>query len=738
MLSGRFENCFGLRVFDLKAINFTGSNKAIIYAPNGAMKTSFTKSIDLIQAGNAPIDRIFGNATSFTLTYKNVGVSHLDNNDELKSLKAYVIHSFDEEYQSDSISTLLVDKSLREEYDEIYISLSKAIDSFEKQLNMKSKVVKKGIRSVLAADFGLDEASEWGVILPTIKSALEGYNYKSNFKDVSYQTLFNSKTTPILSDVEFKSNIEKYIDIYDGLLSRSLVLAKGFDDHNVIELGKSFKKNDLFRASHEVRMKDGTNVKSVKDWEDKLAAELSTLESSAELNSVFNKIGKLLNANIEGQSLKHLLDANRFVVKYLNDPKTLKRLLWLNYIAELESEFLNIHQVFIDANINIQNIYDEANREKDAWERVVSDFNNRFMVPFQIRIKNQANILLKGEAPNIVFVYRQGCDEVEKTQKDLMEVLSMGEKRALYLLHVLFDIQKIKLIANSTNINYLVVADDIADSFDYKNKYAIVEYLKEISDVQNIDLLVLTHNFDFYRTLAGRLDIKRENSFIVQRDTDENLIMSRIGYRSDVFKHEVVKGISNGQINNDKKKKWLIASIPFIRNLSEYKGDDEVYIFLTELLHLKEKTESITIETLWAVISNIITTGPLVIDNKDAKVIDWIFQLADDICANLTEEVHLENKIVMSIAIRLRAEQYMSCLYLKLGKEPPICTSNQTRQWLAGLQGNIDEDKRKILEQVNIMTPENIHINAFMYEPIIDLSDWHLKRLYESIKGLAV
>jgi len=29
---------------------------------------------------------------------------------------------------------------------------------------------------------------------------------------------------------------------------------------------------------------------------------------------------------------------------------------------------------------------------------------------------------------------------------------------------------------------------------------------------------------------------------------------------------------------------------------------------------------------------------------------------------------------------------------------------------------------------VVLMTPENIHLNSFMYEPIIDMSDEHLKR----------
>ena len=35
-----------------------------------------------------------------------------------------------------------------------------------------------------------------------------------------------------------------------------------------------------------------------------------------------------------------------------------------------------------------------------------------------------------------------------------------------------------------------------------------------------------------------------------------------------------------------------------------------------------------------------------------------------------------------------------------------------------------------------LMTPENIHLNAFMYEPILDMSDEHLKKLYGEISGL--
>ena len=42
----------------------------------------------------------------------------------------------------------------------------------------------------------------------------------------------------------------------------------------------------------------------------------------------------------------------------------------------------------------------------------------------------------------------------------------------------------------------------------------------------------------------------------------------------------------------------------------------------------------------------------------------------------------------------------------------------------------------KLLEDVNLMTPENIHLNSFMYEPILDMSNEHLKLLYDNISKL--
>ena len=115
---------------------------------------------------------------------------------------------------------------------------------------------------------------------------------------------------------------------------------------------------------------------------------------------------------------------------------------------------------------------------------------------------------------------------------------------------------------------------------------------------------------------------------------------------------------------------------------------------------------------------------------------ELIYETADSIAQeNPINEILLENKITLSIAIRLNAEEYM------IGKIPNVSalviTSNQTSELLKHFKAtNSDKPILTILERVNLMTPENIHVNAFMYEPLIDISVFHLVGLYKKVKQL--
>ena len=64
--------------------------------------------------------------------------------------------------------------------------------------------------------------------------------------------------------------------------------------------------------------------------------------------------------------------------------------------------------------------------------------------------------------------------------------------------------------------------------------------------------------------------------------------------------------------------------------------------------------------------------------------------------------------------------------------------SNQTWNLLKAYEKEFNNEKNNIelLRRVNLITPENIHINSFMYEPILDMGDGELRELYKSVKDI--
>ena len=312
--------------------------------------------------------------------------------------------------------------------------------------------------------------------------------------------------------------------------------------------------------------------------------------------------------------------------------------------------------------------------------------------------------------------------------------MSVGEKRALYLLQILFDLEKIKASTNTTGKKHLVIADDIADSFDYTNKYAIIEYLDELSQNKLIDILILTHNFDFYRTIAKRLSVGFDMLYIVQKGNDESLKMEKFTYKNDYFTNGILEKIRDGKIQDDfEQKKRLVASIPFCRNISEYLKDD-IESGLTSLLHIKPDTLAITVSDYWDTIKELFKLSPLDCIQKDKTVIEMVFDVAEQLVSENNNSVSLEDKLVMSIAIRLKSELFLKGVLIANNLETE-CKSSQTRIWINRAKNHITPEQYDVLNTVGLITPENIHVNSFMYEPLIDIPNWQLYDLYNDVKA---
>lgn len=455
-----------------------------------------------------------------------------------------------------------------------------------------------------------------------------------------------------------------------------------------------------------------------------------------ELSSKFDKIDKLIIKNQESSGLRNILEQNQELIKELYNYNTFKQKIWKSYLKydkDLNSSYVALLELYNSSKDKIKEILKKAQEERTKWDNVVSIFNNRFDVPFVVEIENQEDVILKETTPALIFKYKDkdGISEKCVSRNELLNVLSQGEKRAFYILNIVFEIEGIKEEGNKT----LIIFDDIADSFDYKNKYAIVEYLKDVKEEKDIfNMIILTHNFDFYRTVGKRLNSRC--LMITKSDTEINIVNGK--YTKDIF--------NQWKDKFDKNDRILIASIPFIRNISEYiKGDEsDEYMCLTHLLHMKPDTSEMKVCKLEEVYKDLWRIDKTV-DNNERVVLDIIFEQADEICSEQVETLNLENKIVLSIAIRLKAETYM----LNRIKEM-IDDDEKFEEFRSTLKGNQtgklltefkklfanDLDTIKKLEQVNLMTSENIHVNSFMYEPLLDLSENHLKSLYNEMQDL--
>lgn len=185
---------------------------------------------------------------------------------------------------------------------------------------------------------------------------------------------------------------------------------------------------------------------------------------------------------------------------------------------------------------------------------------------------------------------------------------------------------------------------------------------------------------------------------------------------------------------NTRKK---IASIPFLRNIVEMTTgeNDPRYVDLTSMLHWKSNSGSITIGQLDSVYNSICQEKGQS-ENPTQLVYDVLLREAEA-CLSADAGMNLENKIVLAISIRLLAERYMIDK-IKDQNFVESLKANQARGLTEefGLRFPKEHGAIATLDRVGLMTPENIHVNSFMYEPIVDLSDDHLRKLFREVRQL--
>ena len=737
MLKGYFENCYGLKKFELTPIQYSpDNNKAIIYAPNGVMKSSLAAVFDNLSRKKKTEDRIFSeNESTFEISYYNDTY-----NEKHKKVvpSIYVINSFDSTFEaySDSVSTILADEELKNEYAIIINSFSEKLKSMIEALQ-KHCSSKINIEESMLETFECTSNDSWDKIIISMDSFLETEKPNEILSTINFDDVFNPHTLKVISKADFSEKIKRYIAVLDDLLKDSHLFNGQFDDYNAREFGNTVAKTRLFDAKHKILLHDGTIISSIEDWQYIINKEMSRIQEDETIQNLYQEIDKLLNANISTKKLREIIKNNRMILTFFDDINMLKKRLWVSYAAFENIDIHDLAEAVHKKENEIERLNEKANIQLQHWQHVIDVFTKRFHAPFTVDIDNENKVIFKGEPARLIFKYIRNDEERNKTKDELMSYMSVGEKRALYLLQILFDLEKIKASTIATGKKHLVIADDIADSFDYTNKYAIIEYLDELSQNKLIDILILTHNFDFYRTISKRLGIGHNMCYVVQKDNNGSLDMQKFSYKNDYFTKGILEEIRTGKINDDYLlKKKVIASIPFCRNIAEYLKNDEIKNALTGLLHIKANTLTTTLNDYWNLIKDTFKLGGLVCSNySNRPIVDLLFDLAEQLVFENSNTVSLEDKLVMSIAIRLKSEMFLKKVLIENHLEIE-CTSIQTREWTNRAKSYVSSEQYDVLNTVGLITPENIHVNAFMYEPLIDIPNWQLYDLYKQVKEL--
>lgn len=712
-LNVNLKNCYGIKKLEHN-FDFSEYNTYAIYAGNGMMKSSFARTFKDLSNGESSKDLMFPDRA----TVRNIVD---ENNDSINKEQVFVMEPYKEDFESEKISTLLVKKELKEKYDKIHLDIDKKKEELLKKLKplVASKI---DIGEELSDTF----KNDFFICLEILEKEISDGKV-AEFADIVYGEIYNERVIAFLKTEEFKEKLKEYIEKYNELINSSTYFKKGVFNHNNAEnISISLEKDGFFKAKHSVLLNSvgGKKLEIVdqKEFKKIINDEKDKILNNSDLAARFNEIDKAITKHVDLRKFRSYLENNPKILPELLDLNGFRKKLWISYLKEEKDFYTELLKLYQSGKKDIEKIIKQAIEEKTDWEKVINTFNERFSVPFKLKIENQEDVILKNEVPSITFTFKDSIGETGVKKDDLLNVLSSGEKRALYILNIIFEVETRKKESQET----LFIIDDIADSFDYKNKYAIIEYLKEIAGEAIFHSIILTHNFDFFRTLNNRF-VEYNNCYMVEK-SDEEVKLIIASYIKNPFL-EWKKHLHE----NDE---MLVASIPFVRNLIQYtKGSEDIdYKKLTSMLHIKSGSDSITVSDLKSIINNVLNKT-LSLDNGDKKVIDLVFEIAND-CSTPYESANLEKKIVLSIAIRLKAEKYMIKKINNTSKTDNI-NGNQTIKFFEIFKKEFGEEENlKILAQVNLMTPENIHLNSFMYEPILDLSDIHLKTLYSNVKGL--
>jgi len=714
------KNCYGIvsldYEFDFDSSGSRGKAYAI-YAPNGLMKTSFSRTFEALSRGNVPKEERYNRISTHVIEFDGNAISK----ESFYVLKSEIDISSD----SPAITNILVDPENKARYDELLVDLDKLKKNLTRSLQRISKVKQTDIEQFILRDWNKKDFSN---CIALIKQRL----IDDDLSSYEYNTIFDPKAIEVLKSQEFISKASEFNERYQELFNQAgSIYQKGvFNPAKADTSFTTLEKQGFFAGGHRVHLRGDSGSIDKETLDLKLQAIHAKIDGDEELKRLRTNLAK----NAQVQALTELLEGLsstqvEFLLEKLQpaNQTQFRKDLWTYYIQN-NTDATAYLVSYASSKEEIERIETDSAKAAPRWTKAVELFNDRFLdMPFKLSVANQTQAVLGKEQAKLKFTFKDGTDTVEWSRSEI-KTLSQGEKRALYLLNFIFEVEARKIAHQET----LFIIDDVADSFDYKNKHAIVQYLRDLSNTPDFYQIILTHNFDFFRTLANSNFVSYKRCLMANRN-DGGITLEKAEGINNYF----IGKWKNNVLSNDC---ILCATIPFTRNLIEYtKGDTHPdYMKLTSLLHWKDDTDQITVGNYLGIYNRLFGSNYSFDDTR--PVIGLLFDKSNEICARTTHDgLNLEDKVLLSMTIRLQAEVFLTNELRRIkGDENYWCQSmNQFGNLMKEYTALVPSAPEiRTLEKISITVSSNIHLNSFMYEPILDLTIDHLINLYNEVLGL--
>lgn len=327
-----FEHCYGIKKMDAE-FDFSKKAAQLIYAPNGAMKSSFATTFLDHSSSSDSEDRIYPERATKRLILDHDG-------NELSADSVFVVQPYNADYQSGRVSTLLVNKALKEEYDAILKSIREKEEALISKVK-KDAGVRSGVEEIISTVIS-KKPDNLLRSLERVRTEVNEEEFDSSLEGIKLGTLFNDKVENFLADPNIKAALEDYTATYDSLLEKSRFFRKGiFNHYQAGEIAKQLKNHGFFQAEHKVYLNSNgqeTKVETEKELEALISEELQGILSNEGLKSQFEKIDKKLS-NRELRDFREFLLEHQTLIPRFQNVEAFKEDLLKSYFMLHKDEF---------------------------------------------------------------------------------------------------------------------------------------------------------------------------------------------------------------------------------------------------------------------------------------------------------------------------------------------------------------------------------------------------------------